>query len=127
MSRRILILCLLGTAPCVLGSCGAKTTTHVGPHCVDITDAGVQGQQSRFATMPDDKQLFTYESVKTKVGIEDEVLTVNGKKYVIPQKNDSITIVDGRVKINGQPAVSAERNSVGIPSGDKLRFRDPPR
>lgn len=41
---------------------------------------------------------------KLNIRLEDEVLTVNGKKYVIPNKDDSITVKNGRVEINGQPA-----------------------
>jgi hypothetical protein len=59
---------------------------------------------SRMERHPDGKQIWTYESADTKASIEDEVLTVNGKRYVLAHKNDSIRITDGRVEINGQPA-----------------------
>ncbi len=51
---------------------------------------------------------FEYECFDLKVRLENEVLTVNGKRYVIPHKDDSIKVVDGRagirVEINGQLA-----------------------
>jgi hypothetical protein len=55
-------------------------------------------------TLPDGKQVFTYRAGKRNIRLEDEVLTVDDKQYVIPNKDDSITLRNGRVKINGQPA-----------------------
>jgi hypothetical protein len=51
---------------------------------------------------------FEYECFDLKVRLENEVLTVNGNRYIIPHKDDSIKVVDGRagirVEINGQLA-----------------------
>jgi hypothetical protein len=53
---------------------------------------------------PDGKQIFVYEGGKLKLSLEDNVLTVNDEKYTLPNQDDSITVKNGRVEINGRPA-----------------------
>jgi hypothetical protein len=109
MRRTILVLCTLGIASCVLSSCEFRSVRRVGEHRVEIIDAHTSSCRSNFANMADGTQIFTYESDKTKVRLEGEVLTVNGVKYVVPNKDDSIRIKNGRVEINGQPAMPEDQ------------------
>jgi len=112
MNRAILVLCVLGAASCTLCSCRSEYRGggKVGGHRISIIETrlgqtyGGGGTQ----TLPDGKQIYTHEGGKLKVRLEDEVLTVNGRKYVLPKKDDSITLRNGRVEINGQPAQPAD-------------------
>ena len=108
MNRRILIACVLGTVACILPSCGSsKGTYKVGQHTVVIIETSLGGGGSGKSTLQgadDQYDFFTYEGRNLRVRLENEVLTVNGKKHLIPQKDDSITIKNGYVEINGQPA-----------------------
>ena len=105
MRKSIFIFCILGFAVGILCSCRRTTrstnTTNVGGHKVVIVDTSGTGGMSRH-DMSSGSEVFTYDSGNCKVRLENEVLTVNGKKYVIPNKNDSIRIEDGRVQINGK-------------------------
>jgi hypothetical protein len=108
MNRTILVLCVLGTASCILSSCAeSKWTDKIGEHRLEIVETHVFGggeARSSSQSMSDGTRVYVCESDKTKIRLEGEVLTVNGKRYVIPHKDDSIRIKDGRVEINGQPA-----------------------
>ncbi len=108
MNRTILVLCVVSAALCILSSCKARSTRYVGAHRVEIVDRPKGTRHSSLTRMPDGKLIFTYESDETTVRLEDEVLTVNGKTYIIPHKDDSMKIVHDRggitVEINGQLA-----------------------
>jgi hypothetical protein len=71
---------------------------------VDITETGVLTGSSNYQSTSEGKLTFTYEGKKLKVRIEDEILTVNGKRYVLANKDDAIRIKDDDVEINGKPA-----------------------
>ncbi len=107
MRRTLLLLCVLGTTPCILSSCRNKSMQYVGQHRVEIIERTPNGT-TRMERFPDGRVVFTHETGDTSVMLEDEVLTVNGKRYVLAHKDDSITITDGRVEINGQPAKPEE-------------------
>lgn len=110
MSRTILVLCILSAAACVLCSCAeSKRVVQVGGHSVEIIETHTGGWgRGELYSLPDGTRAYTYESNTVNVRLENEMLTVNGKKYVIPHKDDSLTIKDGRVEINGQPAKPEE-------------------
>ena len=55
--------------------------------------------------------VFSYDSEHYKVMIENEVLTVNGNCYLIPNRRDSIRIEDDLVKINGNIVSPKNENS----------------
>ncbi len=108
MNRTVLVWCALGVVFCILSSCArSKWTDKVGEHYLEIIETHTFGggeARSSFQTMPDGTQAYIYQSDTLKVRLEHEVLTVNGKRYLIPKKDDSIRIKDGRVEINGQQA-----------------------
>jgi len=105
MNRMISAFCVLSVALCILSSCRSryKSMQYVGKHRVEISE-GTPNGTTRMQKFPDGKLVFTHESDETSVRLEDEVLTVNGKRYVLAHKDDSIKITDGHVEINGQPA-----------------------
>ena len=88
-------------------ACRQRTFTQqdkVGQHTVVITEtSGVFGSGGHDYSSGTD--VFTYDSANLRVVIKNEVLFVNGRKYTIPNKTDSIEIVDGAVKINGRQVV----------------------
>ncbi len=102
MRRTLLLLCVLGATSCVLSSCRNKSMQYVGQHRVEIIERTSNGT-TRMQRFPDGKLIFTHESDEISVRLEDEVLTVHGKRYVLAHKDDSLTITDGRVELNGQP------------------------
>ncbi len=108
MNRRILIACVLGAVACILSSCGSsKGTYKVGRHTVVIIETSPLGASTTRGTLKgadDYYEYFTYEGHNLQVRLENEVLTVNGTKYAIPNRDDSITIRNEQVEINGQPA-----------------------
>jgi hypothetical protein len=113
--RSVLFFCALAGIPLTLCSCTAKSrfTTKVGEHQVVIfrkVPLSRSGASHSSIGVAD----LTYEESDLKVRLENEVLTVNGKTYIIPHKDDSIEVVDGRfgirVEINGQLA-KPERGS----------------
>jgi hypothetical protein len=112
MNRAILVLCVLGAASCTLCSCRSVLTSdgQLGGHHIRIIESRLGqaygGGEAR--TMPDGKQAYMYAGGKLKLRLEDDVLTVNGQKYVLRNKNDSITVRDGLVEINSQPAQPAD-------------------
>ncbi len=104
--RTILWLCVLGATPFMLFSCGkSERTLRVGDHQLDISETRLGGWgRGTLYSLPDGTQAYTYESNTIKVKLEHEVLTVNGKRYLVPHTDDSVRITDDRVEINGQPA-----------------------
>jgi hypothetical protein len=54
---------------------------------------------------------YEYRSESLVVTIAGEALTVNGRRYLIPDKNDSIRVRDENVWINGQPAKSESKGT----------------
>jgi hypothetical protein len=108
MSRAILTFCILVAISCILCSCPQSTSVQrINQHKVVIVETAPFRSASSDSTITgaaDGTQTFTYEGRNLKVRLENEVLTVNGNRYVIPRKDDSITITNGRVEINGQPA-----------------------
>lgn len=116
MTRSILVLCVFGAIACIQGCRGIKFgqitgTDAVGKHSVRITEPGNETGRSSLTHMPDGKLIYTYESDQFKVRLEDEVLTVNGKRYVLLGKDDSVELEDGRVEINGHPAEPTEASA----------------
>lgn len=112
MSRTVLTFCILGVVSCLLCSCSkSKSIQRVGEHNVVIIETHVLGGSSRSTVqgVQGEPQLFTYESQDLRIRLEGEVLTVNGRKYLIPKKDDSITVRHGRVEINGQRAKPEDR------------------
>ncbi len=114
MIRTVLVFCVLGIASCTLCSCKGKSTftTRVGEHSVVIIQMTPLLNTGTSHGSREGAKL-TYEYLDLKVKLEDEVLTVNGRRYIIPEKDDSIKIINDRagikVEINGQPA-KAEDN-----------------
>jgi hypothetical protein len=108
MSRAILTLCVLVAISCILCSCPKTTSVQkISQHNVVIVETWPFRGSSRRCTIRGAEggpQAFTYERRNLKVRLENEVLTVNGNRYVIPRKDDSITIRNGHVEINGRPA-----------------------
>ena len=106
MNRTILLLCVLGVFSCMLPSCAeSKRTVQVGRHSLEIIETSPGGSgRSDLYDLPDGTRAYTYESNTVSVKLEHEVLVVNGKRYVIPNKDDSIKVKNGRVAISGQPA-----------------------
>jgi hypothetical protein len=106
MNRTALLIYVLGVTSCMLCSCAqSKRTVQVGEHSLEIIESrGGTWGHSELYSLPDGTRAYTYESDTVKVKLEHEVLTVNGKTYIIPRKDDSVRIIDGRVEINGQLA-----------------------
>lgn len=106
MNRALYALCVLVAVS--LAGCGAEFRGggQLGQHSITIIESrpGQAHGGGGVQTLPDGKQIFTYRVGKLNIRLEDEVLTVDGKKYVIPNKDDAITLRNGRVEINGQPA-----------------------
>ena len=106
--RTTLLLCVLGSTCCILPSCrSSKLTQKVGQHTVVIVETHLfsgGGSNSMERASDGQYEWFKCEMGNLKVSLEDEVLTVNGKKYTLAHKDDSITITNGRVKINGKRA-----------------------
>ena len=104
MRKNIFIFCIIVLAVGILSSCRQSTTskhtTNVEEHKIVLVDSGIGAIMGHY-DMPSGSTGFKYDSGNCKVRLENEVLIVNGKKYVIPNKNDSIRIEDGRVQING--------------------------
>jgi hypothetical protein len=115
MVRTILVLCVLVMTPCILCSCSRVPdtfTTRVGEHNIKIVTKGPLWGRDGGHGVGKGSEL-TYEKDDLKVVLQNEILTVNGKKYIIPKRDDSITIIDGRVEINGQPAKPEEEPGRG--------------
>jgi hypothetical protein len=107
MRRALYALCVLVAVS--LAGCGAEFRGggQLGQHRITIIESRwlhAYGGGPGVQTLPDGKQVFTYRAGKRNIRLEDEVLTVDDKQYVIPNKDDAITLRNGRVKINGQPA-----------------------
>lgn len=106
--RNILLLCVLGIVCCTSFSCGgSKGTYRVGQHVVVIINTLLFGRgdhiHGTIKGADDQYEWFTYEDGDFTVRLENEVLTVNGIKYLILHKDDPITIRNGHVEINGKP------------------------
>ncbi len=110
--RSVLLYCALVGISLALCSCTEKSTytAKVGQHNIVVSRSVPRsraGDHDGSSTLSGPPKL-TYKSGDLKVTVENEVLTVNGKTYVIPHKDDSIKIVDDRagirVEINGQLA-----------------------
>jgi hypothetical protein len=54
---------------------------------------------------------FTYKGNGFQVSLQNEVLTVNGKRYAVPNKNDSIKVIDNYVEIGGRPATPSQEGT----------------
>ena len=107
MRKGIFLVCMLGAALSILCSCRldrqsrSTHTTQVGDHKVVIVDTSGRGGSSAH-DKSSGSEVFTHDSGNCKVRLENDVLTVNGKKYIVPNKTDSIRIEDGHVQINGK-------------------------
>jgi hypothetical protein len=108
MHRTIVVFCVLVIVSCTLCSCAKTITTQkVGQHNVEIIETSIRRSRpvsSSLTSAPDGTSVFTYESGQHSIRLEGEVLTVNGDKYIIPKKDDTIRIQSGRVEINGREA-----------------------
>jgi hypothetical protein len=113
MIRIVLVFCILAMVSCILCSCKptSKFTTTVGEHNIEIIQMTPSLHTDR-SHVTIEGGVLTYEYIDLKVKLENEVLTVNGKRYIVPRKDDSIKIIDDRVEIkveiNGQPTKPAE-------------------
>ncbi len=88
MTRRILVMCILIVASSMLSSCERRSTRRVGEHHVEIIETGgVSKRSSTFHKTGDGRVTYTYESAKLTVKLEDEILTVNGRKYLASMGN----------------------------------------
>jgi hypothetical protein len=118
----ILIVCVLGIISLTVSSCSDKIYEKVGDHHIEVIDTtlfgGNSGADDVYSTS-DGMPAYKYESHQLRIRLEHEVLIVNGKRYAIPHKNDSIRIKGGHVWINGQAAkpepesASSDSNSTG--------------
>ena len=72
---------------------------------MNTSGVGGRSTQSRMSN----GMVFTYDGGNCKVKLENEILTVNGKKYLVANKKDSIKIEDDRVQINGKKAKPEDR------------------
>lgn len=108
MNRSIVVFCVLGMVSCTLCSCRqTKFNCKVGQHKVEIIERSMLRSRpvnSRHTIVPDGASVLTYDSRTYSIRLEGEVLTVNGTTYIIPKKDDTILIEDGRVAINGRAA-----------------------
>lgn len=113
MMRSFLFFCALAGALLTLCSCKYKYTLttkagKAGQHNVVIIKMKPRSETGTSPFSIDSNGDFSYECSDLKVRFENEVLMVNSKRYVIPHKDDSIKVVDGRagirVEINGQLA-----------------------
>ncbi len=105
MSGSVFALWVCAIASCTLCSCSkSKSIQKIGQHnvIIETTDFGPGSSHSTIQGAMGGTQVFTYESGNCKVRLEGEVLTVNGRKYVIPNRDDSIYVKNGRVEINGK-------------------------
>jgi len=114
MKKAAIVLLGLSTMACILCSCGKTGVTHdkAGDHDIEITETTTpfssSGRiQGGYYATPDGGGAYVYKSKRYDIKLEGEALTVNGKSYVIPHKNDSIRVHNGRVWINGQRAKPA--------------------
>jgi hypothetical protein len=79
----------------------------VGKHRIEIVDKSLSLHDSNDVFnrgLVEETHTYFSRSKHVAMKIEGEELTVNDKMYVIPNKDDSIKIVNGRVEINGRPA-----------------------
>jgi hypothetical protein len=110
MMRSVLFFCALAGIPLTLCSCGGKTTStfKAGEHNVVVIKRASPFKTGVSLGSVGADGSFSYEYRDLKVTLENEVLTVNSKRYIIPHKDDSIKVIDGRagikVEINGQLA-----------------------
>jgi hypothetical protein len=87
-------LCVLGTALCLLGCRDTPSGRQVNGHAVWIFDPVLEANES-FRHGPGTSteiDVWTYSSNNLDAEPEDEVLTVNGQRYVICDEDDTITI-----------------------------------
>jgi hypothetical protein len=114
--RSVLFLCALAGASLALCSCRPKNTSTstftAGEHNVTIFKLEPRFNAGAVCISSQSRDDFLYEFFDLKVRLENEVLTVNGKRYIILHKDDSIKVVDDRagirVEINGQLAKPEE-------------------
>jgi len=107
MKKSIASFYALTLALCLLCSCTTSVTSHkVGRHSITIVETHVFRSGPAMAQVggEDAAPTFVYESRHFNIRLENEVLTVNDRRYPLPNKNDSITIKSDRVEINGRPA-----------------------
>ena len=101
MRKRICMATMLVLITSLLFSCNRTTTGlatntyRIGEHTI-IIKAG----SSINSTANEDSLYFDDGNIS--IQFKDEILTVNGKKYVVPNKTDSIYIINKLVKINGE-------------------------
>ncbi|HJO94260.1 MAG TPA: hypothetical protein QF753_12740 [Victivallales bacterium] len=99
-------LTILTIAACgliaILAGCAPKLpvedTAQVGQHQIVIIEP-TEGAAHNFNS---GKNYLQFNCGKNNIHFENEILTVNGKKYVIPNKTDSIKVKYGVVQINGE-------------------------
>jgi hypothetical protein len=113
VEKSLLLVCILCGALCILSSCikagpgGARVAKMVGDHPVEIIATTNADIDDELYDLPDGTRAYKFQSGRLKITLEHEVLTVNGERYIIPKKDDSIQIEDTRVKINGRLAKPA--------------------
>jgi hypothetical protein len=127
MKRTVILLFGLIAMACIVCSCGETGVTHdkSGDHDIQISGTppvpfspGNELRASGYTTQ-EGVCVYTFKGNGYDIKLEDEELKVNGKRYLIPHKDDSIRIHDGRVWFNGQPAkpeperASSDSNSPG--------------
>ena len=83
-----------------------KHKTTLGSHPLTIVDTSGKPYGGTSGTHQDDTAGITthfFESAngRYKITLENEIMTINGDKYMLENSNDSIRIVDDRLEING--------------------------
>ena len=110
VEKSMLLVCILCGALCIISSCikagpgGGRVVQMVGDHPIEIVATTPGGMTTELYDLPDGTRACKFQCGRLKITLEHEVLTVNGQRYIIPKKDDSIQIEDTRVKINGQLA-----------------------
>jgi hypothetical protein len=116
MMRGVLFFCALAGASLALCSCRPRNTStgtfKAGEHDIVIIKLEPRFNAGSIEFSIQGNGDFSYEFFDLKVRLENEVVTVNGKRYIIPHKDDSIKVVDDRagmrVEIKGQLAKPEE-------------------
>ena len=106
MKKGILAAFIFVFISSVLFSCGKieKTSTNstkIGDHQILIVSTTDNPGSTSNLTHNNDS--LSYLDENCSVQFKDEILTVNGKRYNVPNKSDSIYVKNNSVKINGVP------------------------